>query len=361
MKEINPHDVTALTTWLTEIPSVYGEEAEIADEVEALLLPVFGRDRVRRIGNSLVAYPAQRPELPTVSLVGHLDTVPPQQDLPPSVRDGKVWGCGASDMKGGLAVMLNLALSGVLEESPYNLSYVFYDREEGSFDNNGLQPLLEGLDWLRELDLAIFLEPTDNTLQIGCIGAIQATAAFIGRRAHSARPWEGENAIHKAGPLLAKLKELRPRNVEVQGLVFREVLTAFLASGGTARNVVPDRFELNLNYRFAPGRSLEEAQEEMARIVGSGCELSFTDLAPAGPMDMSSPILQQFIREADLEPRPKQGWTDVARFGLFGVNAVNFGPGSTAQAHQRNEHIEIAALERGREMLLSFLSGARRD
>jgi succinyl-diaminopimelate desuccinylase len=345
-------DVAERTLQLCAIRSPIGEEAEIARYVAE-------QTQGERIGNAVVLGRVSG-EKPAVILAGHLDTVPLQPgDFPPHREDGRIFGRGASDMKGALAVMIELWKSLDRRALPVELVEVFYDREEGPYQQNGLGPLLEKRPDLKQAALALCLEPTDLTLQVGCCGSIHATLTFHGRSAHSARPWQGDNAIHKAGALLLYLQSLKPRDVRCGELTYREVMSVTRIEGFTGRNVVPARCELNLNFRFAPGRSLEEAAadvEALAKRFGAECRI--TDHAPAGPVILDNPLLQELraITAAPIEA--KQAWTDVAQLGAQGIAAANFGPGEQAQAHQKNESCSEEALLRGYRMLEAFLSGA---
>ncbi len=270
------------TLALCRIPSPIGQEQSLCDHLERLAR--LAQWPVRREGNALVIEGA-RP----LALVGHLDTVPAfPGDGEPRIENGRVYGKGASDMKGGLAVALALLRDLPPERRPH---VILYDREEGPYAENGLEPLL-AKKLLPSLSLAVCLEPTSNALQLGCVGSLHATVRFRGRSAHSARPWEGENAIHKAGRLLAKLASTERRPVRNGDLTYYEVAQVTRAEGGRARNVVPDLFELNLNYRFAPGTSIEEAKSRLADLVEDG-ELEFTDLSPSGPSCAANPDLQR--------------------------------------------------------------------
>jgi succinyl-diaminopimelate desuccinylase len=259
-------------------------------------------------------------------------------------------------MKSGLVVMQ--ALAGRLRRStlPFNLVFVLYDREEGPYVENGLGPVFEARRDLEGIDFAICLEPSDNVIQMGCCGSIQAQIQFTGKSAHSARPWQGENAIHKAGPLLSKLLALQPVDVDVAGFHFREVMNVTLASGGRARNIIPEALTLNLNYRFAPIRSLDEAKEEVRRLVGTEATITFTDLAPAGKVFADHPLLRRLVERTGSKIESKQAWTDVARLGLHGISAVNFGPGAGAQAHQAGERVAIEQIRACYLAMEKFLS-----
>lgn len=336
---------------LVSIPSVTGDEGAIARAVEALLAPL--PFQVTRVGNALAARGPVSGR-PLVTLVGHLDTVPPAPvDLDVRVEGTRLYGRGASDMKGGLAVMLALAQD--LAPSPYDLGLVFYDREEGPDAENGLEPLLAAVPWVRGSVLGFCLEPSENDVQQGCMGSMHARVTFEGRAAHSARPWQGENAIHKAARVLGVLASLAPRDVEVGGLTFREVMVATVAQGGRTRNVVPDRFEIIVNHRFAPGVSLDEAERRIRHLVGADARVDIVDRSPAGPVVQGNPHLDRFLALTGAGVAPKQAWTDVARLAAWGIPAVNFGPGLPAQCHQAGEYTEIPQLVEGYRRLHRFL------
>jgi len=328
------------TLELCRIPSPTGGEGPLCDLLERWAAEHFDRGEILRRGNSLVLGQADH-KAPTIALLAHLDTVPSFPGDGGARRAGpRIHGKGASDMKGGLAVALQL-IEALPEAGPRPV-LVLYEREEGPYLENGLEQLLaERL--IPKVTLAICLEPTDNAVQLGCVGTLHARVRFRGKSAHSARPWEGENAIHKAGALLTLLSERAPLPVVIDGLTFHEVLSATRAEGGRARNVVPDLFELNLNYRFAPGRSIIAAEEEVRRVVGPGAEIEFLDRSPSGPSCRQNPLVQRLLKEG-VRAEPKQAWTDVARLALHGIDAINFGPGQTAQAHQVDEWAEVAAL-----------------
>lgn len=342
-----------LTLALCRIPSETGDERAIADDLEARCRALLGSEHVLRLGDSVVALPPRRADRPTIGLFGHSDTVKPADDQPVEIRDGRVFGCGASDMKGGLAVMLAL----LAEQSALgcNLVAVFYDKEEGPSTENGLEPVLAS-GCLPTMDLAVCLEPTDNRIQAGCVGGLHATVTFRGKRAHSARPWQGENAIYRAIPVLERLKAFGRREVQVGPLTFYEVMNATMASTANSRNVVPDAFALNVNYRFAPGKSVETAEQELQALVGADAEVAVIDVAPSGAVCLDHPLLiawqdAQAQAGEPLEVEAKQAWTDVARLAARGIPAVNFGPGETAQAHQANESLPVAYLETGYQAL----------
>jgi succinyl-diaminopimelate desuccinylase len=356
--------LAARTEALCAIASPIGHEQAICDDVERWARPRFAE--VRRIKNSLVIgvdaplAGAASPARPTVALCGHLDTVPihaADEGRFPRREQGRLVAPGASDMKSGVAVGMEISARLAGAGRFCDLVLVLYSREEGPYAENELGDVLREVPELSRAALAICLEPTDCLLQLGCVGSIHGTAIFQGRSAHSARPWQGENAIHKAGALLVHLAERQPRDATSGGLRFREVISATRIEGGRARNVIPDRCAMNLNFRFAPDRSLERARHELEALVGQfGGELEIVDLSPACPAYADHPLVQRLAARTGAPSEPKQAWTDVARLAAAGIPAVNFGPGTTSQSHQAGEWVELAALERFYRMLERFLA-----
>jgi succinyl-diaminopimelate desuccinylase len=355
------------TEALCAVSSPIGHEAALCDEVA--LWAVQRGLASRRVKDSLViqvdpasqgdpasAVPGERP---LVALCGHLDTVPIHAEDAgrfPRREGGRIVAPGASDMKSGVAVALELAERLPRADRFCDLALVLYAREEGPFEENELGDVLREVHEVRRAGLAVCLEPTDGALQLGCVGSVHATVTFSGRSAHSARPWQGENAIHKAGALLAHLAGLAPREAAAGGLTYREVISATRIEGGRARNVVPDRCTLNVNFRFAPDKPLEAAVEELARLAERfGGVARVTDRSPACPAFSDHPLVQRLARRSGANVEAKQAWTDVARLAAAGVPAVNFGPGATSQAHQVGEWVEVAAIERCYRMLEAFL------
>lgn len=337
-------ELAALTLELCRIPSETKHEAEIADWVQRRCTAVAGAAAVTRIGHSVVCDPAGDAEgLPIVALVGHLDTVKCAEDQAYAIADGRVYGCGASDMKAGVAVMLAL-LDRWRELRGARPVWIFYDAEEGPAEENGLQPVLES-GVLPAIDFAFILEPTDMGLQPGCMGTMQATVTVHGTRAHSARPWQGENAIYRAIPLLERFAKLERRAVTFGELTFYEVSVVTQVMTANSKNVVPDAVTLNVNVRFAPGNTAEAAEAELRGIVGDLGEVEIDDCAPSGDVHVDHPLIRDWLAREALPVRPKQAWTDVARFTSNGIAAVNFGPGETSQAHQANEWCSIDSLE----------------
>ena len=350
MSHVASRDLVRTTLDLVSIPSVTGDEGAICSRVEAWARECVATDEVRRVGNALLVTPAPRGGRPVVGLFGHLDTVIPSDGQPCRIDGDRLFGCGASDMKAGLAVMMAL----VEERSAFHcdLVAVFYDREEGPQAESGLIPVLP---LLPSLDLAVMLEPTANHLQLGCMGTLHARLAFRGRRAHSARPWEGDNAINHALPVLERLRCRERQEVRVGGLSFYEVMTATSMQTRNSLNVVPDELLVNVNYRFAPGRGAESAQAEVLDVVAGEAAVEFRDLAPAGDVCREHPLVVQWLERCPMPVEPKQAWTDVARLTAHGVPAVNFGPGEPSQAHQAGEWVPVASLGQGYERMAALL------
>jgi succinyl-diaminopimelate desuccinylase len=322
------------TLELIDIPSESRDESRLADHIASVL-------DVADLGDTCLLVRRGAPVL----LAGHLDTVPAQGNLPGRIEGGRVHGLGASDMKGALAVMVELALAGA------PLDCLFFGREELPGQFSALSPLLE-----RErlaYELVVMMEPTANELHAGCVGNMNATWTFTGRSAHSARPWDGVNAIHEAARGIAALAGCEREEHVFDGLTFYEVASVTEIHGGIAANVVPDRVVCGVNYRFAPGRTVEEATARLRELCTGG-ELVVESVAPSGPVATSNPRTQALIATGDLRVAPKQAWTPVAEFGRAGLDGINFGPGEPAQAHRRDESVEIAALVRAYEVLEAF-------
>lgn len=334
--------------WLVDIPSETGHEAEICDAVSRRLA---GLPQTRVQDSLVVGEPSGRP---IVALVGHLDTVPRQGQGPARVEDGRLYGLGASDMKAGLAVMIRLLPE--VAHGPYDVVGIFYAAEEGPHDANQLRAVLADVEWLRRVDCAVILEPTDGRLEYGCNGVINARVGFRGRASHSARPWWGENAVTKAGEWLATMHRLEPRPYVEGGLEYRRTVAVTRARGGVANNVVPATFELNVNMRFTPDMTLDEAVAELEEICSPADDFEVTDTAPAGSISADHPIIARLAAISGAERAGKQGWTDAARFSEIDVPAINYGPGEAAQAHQADESVEIAAMDRVYAVLSQLLT-----
>ncbi|MQA87685.1 MAG: succinyl-diaminopimelate desuccinylase [Streptosporangiales bacterium] len=347
-------DAGALTRQIVDIESASGNEKALADAVEEALraLPHL---TVERDGDSVVAHTGLgRPE--RVVLAGHLDTVPVADNLPSRQVDGRLYGCGTSDMKSGIAVQLRLAAT--VPEPRREVTYVFYECEEIEAERNGLGRLSRAHPaWLAG-DFAILLEPTGGIVEGGCQGSLRVEVIARGERAHSARPWMGRNAVHEAGAILDALRSYRPRQPTIDGLQYHEGLNAVFVQGGVAGNVIPDECVVTVNYRFAPDRSQEQA-EAHAREVFAGFDVRVVDSAPGAPPGLGHPAAAAFVQAIGGEPRAKFGWTDVARFAQLGVPAVNYGPGEPSLSHTRDEYVELAQVRECEERIRAWLSSPR--
>lgn len=347
-----------LTLELVQIPSETTFEAAIAEDLERRCRQLVG-DSVIRVGNSVIAWTPKRPDRPVLGFFGHSDTVKAASDQPYEIKDGRVYGCGASDMKGSLAVML-LMLEEWEEAQLAQGIFVFYDKEEGPMAESGMPAVLDRLkqEGLFEMDLALCLEPTDGECQVGCIGSNHILAKVKGKRAHSARPWHGTSAVTQAIPLLTYLGEREPWRVDISGFIFADVMTVTAAETFNSRNVVPDVLELNINHRFHPGVSSEQAYAAALKELApfkDVVDFTLVDSAPSGRVEAEHPLLAEWTQRFGIKIRPKQAWTDVARLSIEGIPAANYGPGATAQAHQAGEWIEIDALVEAYHALRALL------
>ena len=339
--------------WLVGIPSPTGEEEALCTAVARRLSPAYGAGGLVRIGNALVVgQPSGRPLL---TLYGHLDTVPAQGNERPEMREGRMFGVGAADMKSGLAVMLGLLEDEEIRRGPFDVVAVFYDREEGPAHENGLEGVLDAVPWLSGSELAVVMEPTDLELQLGCQGSMNATIGFRGTAAHSARPWLGENAVTKAGAWLATMHQREPELVVVSGLEFRELFSVTSAHGGLARNVIPPRFEVNLNFRFPPSLTLDDAEARLRVAASAADEIEIVDRAPPAPIPAGNPHLERLERTSRTIRTGKQAWTDVARLAQRDIAAVNYGPGEAALAHRADESAPLEHLDEAFRVMKEFL------
>ena len=339
---LNPNaDVVELTRAICDIESVSGNERELADAIEAALrqaphLEVF------RHQDAVVARTNLGREKRVV-IAGHIDTVPVADNLPTKLlnmeRAHVLWGRGSVDMKAGVAVQLKLAVE--VPEPNVDVTWIFYDHEEVDSTLNGLGRLSRELPELLKADFAVLCEPTSALVEGGCDGTMRLEVRFSGVKAHSARPWMGKNAIHAAADLLARLQAWEPNEIEVDGLVYRESLNAVLISGGIATNVIPDEVVVTVNYRFAPSRNGAEAEAYVRSVLGEADSILVTDLAEGARPGLDLPEAMAFVAATGTTPRPKYGWTDVARFSALGIPAVNFGPGDPNKAHADDENVPV--------------------
>lgn len=336
--------LTDTLAWLVDIPSETGNERAIRDAIADRL----GGHPLKLVADSLVV---GDPGEGKVVLAGHTDTVPLQGHVGSMIEGDRLFGLGATDMKGGLAVMIHL-LEDLGTES---LVGIFYAGEEGPISGNELGPILDELKDLELAEAGIVLEPTNREMHVGCQGAINATVVFEGEPAHSARPWLGVNAVSRAGPFLTRVHNLEPEPKVVEGLEFKEVVSVTRAQGGVANNIIPGRFELNVNYRFAPDRSMEEAIHHLRELCSDADVFEITDSAPAAYPDVSHPLFQKLASASGGVIASKQGWTDVAQLAQHEIPAVNFGPGETSLAHKPGESVSLDDLDWAYQALASVL------
>lgn len=346
-------NLVELTMDLCNIESVSGSEQHLADAIQkALSLPHLS---VVRDGNAIVA--STNTAKPRVLIAGHIDTVPVANNLPAQLhhfeREQVIVGRGSVDMKGGVAVMLKLAAE--LKNAKYDISWIFYDNEEVDSAKNGLGRLAKNHPDLLIGQFAVLCEPTSALVEGGCNGTLRAIIRTRGVKAHSARPWMGENAIHKASPILEILSAFEPQTIEVDGLDYRESLNAVSVRAGIAGNVIPDLCEVEVNYRFAPSKDADSAKRQIEEIF-HGFEVEFVDVAPGARPGLATEPAKQFLVATGTTARPKYGWTDVARFSALGIPAVNYGPGDPSLAHADNENLPVGHLFDVEKGLRSWLS-----
>lgn len=347
-------DPIALTAALVDIPSVSRDERRIADEIEAALRAQAPHFEVIRNGDAVLARTnLGRPS--RVMLAGHIDTVPIADNLPSRIVDGEMYGCGTSDMKAGDAVFLHLAAT--ITEPTHDVTLVMYDCEEIESSANGLGRIERELrDWLTA-DVAILGEPSGGYIEAGCQGTIRVVISAKGTRAHSARSWLGDNAIHKLAPVLDRLASYQARSVDIDGCVYREGLSAVRIEGGIAGNVIPDAASVTVNFRFAPDRDVDQAVAHVHEVFdGLDVTLELTDAAAGALPGLTQPAAAALVAAAGGQVRAKYGWTDVARFAALGIPAVNYGPGDPNLAHRVDERVQVAAITAAADMLRTYLT-----
>jgi succinyl-diaminopimelate desuccinylase len=338
-------DLLQRTADLVAVPSVSLEEQRLADQVEAELRGIDGLDVERVDGNVVARTHLDRPM--RLVLAGHLDTVPANGNATPTIEDDVLWGLGSADMKGGLAVMLELAHT--LDDPAIDLTWIFYTGEEIASAHNGLGHLFRDRPDLVAGDVALLGEPTGGAIEAGCQGSMRVEVTLRGQRAHTARPWMGRNAIHRVGKILAILDAYEARRPVLDGCEFREAISAVGIEGGVAGNVVPDEVTLRINVRFAPDRTPAEAEVALREMLGDTVEPEddwrMVEAAIPAPPSMTHPLLAALRDRNGLGVRAKLGWTDVARFAAAGIPAANFGPGDSSVAHSADERVARAELE----------------
>lgn len=348
-------DVIDLACQLIDIPSVSGDERVIADLIEAVLMDAPHLN-VTRIGHTLVAR-TERGASRRVLIGGHLDTVPGNHARA-SVVDGVLSGLGSVDMKANVAIALRAALD--VTEPVYDVTYLLYDCEEVEAERNGLLRVLRERPELLECDVAILMEPSNGGVEAGCQGTMRVEVTIPGERAHSARAWMGTNAIHGAHRLLAALDAFEAEQPVVDGLTYREGLNAVGIRGGVAGNVIPDSCVVTLNYRFAPHRTEEQAREFLESFIAKAgvgdAVVEIVDSAPGARPGVNDPFIAGFVAAMGVSPRPKYGWTDVARFSALGVPALNFGAGDPSLAHHADEHVQVSQVREVEGLLRTWLT-----
>lgn len=345
-------DPVTLTAALVDIESVSGNEHRIADDIEQAL-DALGNLKIQRDGDAIVAS-THFNRTNRVILAGHLDTVPLADNIPSRRQGELLYGCGTTDMKSGVAVMLHIAALAARQEPRHDLTFVFYDNEEVEAVKNGLLRLVTTHpEWVFG-NFAILLEPTNAALEAGCQGTLRAVIRTTGRRSHSARAWLGDNAIHHAAAALARLENYRPRHVNIDGCIYREGLNAVAITGGVAGNIIPDICEITVNFRFAPDLTETQAADHV-REVFDGFDLTIVDSAPGALPGLKASGMPEFLAAIGGDVTAKYGWTDVARFSQLGIPAMNYGPGDPQLAHTREEHVNVHAIEKTAANLRAFL------
>jgi len=359
-------DIVALLEHLIAIKSPTGSEEPILDDLASRFRGAASGLGIHRSPSGLVVMTEGRPEpgprppapRPFIVLAGHVDTVPAQGDPGPRRQGDLLYGLGASDMKSGLAVMVQLGLTLDWRTLPADLALVFYGGEEGPFEGNTLGRLLEEVPLLLEADLAVLMEPTDNQIELGCVGCLNVEVAVPGEPCHSARPWLGRSAVGEAASWILEMSRREPVPRIVEGLLFRETAAITLLSSGSARNVIPGSLTANVNLRYAPDRTGEDVLREFSSGLPASWTWRLVDEAPPGRIDAGAPQVRRFLETVERPRRAKQGWTDVARFTARGVPAINFGPGIPELAHRRDEHVPVKNLEESLDWMRLFLQGS---
>ena len=344
-------DLLDLAAELVDVPSESHDEGTIADLFERRLKE-SSQLAVHRVGNSVVAKSELGREHRIV-IAGHLDTVPANSNAQARIEGDRLYGLGACDMKGGLAAQLAAALE--VNDPAVDVSFVFYPCEEVAAEHNGLKHLFEVRPDLVQGDVALLGEPTSAAIEAGCQGTVRVKALYRGQRAHTARPWKGQNAIHRLAPVLERLSNYDGLRPNVDGCEYREAMQAVYVDAGVAGNVVPDEAILTVNYRYAPDKDSTEAEQHVAELLEDCDELIVDDHAPASRPALQHPLLQTLISRNQLAVKAKLGWTDVARFSAHGIPASNFGSGDPSIAHTRDEYVERNEIERVYSALLDLL------
>ena len=344
------------TLELVDIPSESLHEAAIREHLRALVPARFAE--VFAGDDAFLWARERRAGAPLLVLAGHYDTVPAQANVPGRLADGAVHGCGASDMKGGVAVALELVRElAARDPGPVDVALLLFGREELPPRFDPLPAVFDGCPLVHEADLAVLLEPTDLEFQAGCVGNLTARVTFHGRSGHSARPWLADNALHRAIDGLARVAAHERREALVEGLPFFEVVSVTRLEGGVADNVVPATAVATVNLRYPPARSAAQAEEIVRTLVPTDATVEVIGNSPPGAVSVDAPLVRALRSAGDFPIAPKQAWTNVADFTAHGIPAVNFGPGATRYAHASDEQVEIASLVRAYEALRRVVLG----
>ncbi|MEY3495885.1 MAG: succinyl-diaminopimelate desuccinylase [Candidatus Nanopelagicales bacterium] len=344
-------ELSKLTLDLVNISSVSKDEKSIADSI-AEALKKYSHLKITRVNNSIVAQ-TNFGNKQRVVIAGHIDTVPANNNFPGKINNSEVIGLGSVDMKSGIAVALKLASE--ITSSNYDVTYLFYESEEIETKFNGLELITKQQKDLLDCDFAILMEPTNGILEVGCQGSLRFEVSTSGKRSHSARWWNGENAIHKTNKILEILNNYKSREPEIDGHKFREGLQAVKVNGGIAGNVVPDSVTISINHRFAPDTSIDQATQNMKTLF-KDFNFQLVDAANAAPTGLSNPLIKEFVSNIGKNVAPKFGWTDVARFANAGIPAINFGPGDPNLAHHPEEKVLISQINDVYESLKNWLT-----
>lgn len=340
-----------LTLDLVNISSVSKDEKSIADSIEKALQE-YSHLKITRVNNSLVAQ-TNFGNKQRVVIAGHIDTVPANNNFPGKMTNSEIIGLGSVDMKSGIAVALRLAAE--ITNSNFDITYLFYESEEIETKFNGLELITKQQKDLLNCDFAILMEPTNGILEVGCQGSLRFEVSSTGKRSHSARWWNGENAIHKTNKILEILNNYKSREPEIDGYKFKEGLQAVKINGGIAGNVVPDSVSVSINHRFAPDTTIDQATTNMKNLF-KDFNFHLVDAANAAPTGLANPLIKEFVSNVGKNIAPKFGWTDVARFANAGIPAINFGPGDPNLAHHPDEKVSIIQINDVYETLKKWLT-----
>ena len=338
-----------LTRELISIDSVTGKEDSIIQFIHNYLKKEGYKKDLTLYDGGLIA--GDENKEPVIALVGHVDTVPISNKQKTSNESNMLYGRGAVDMKSGLSVMIKT----LINYQEKNIIGVFYKGEEGLKEHNGLETLFPQIRNKFSISFGIIFEPTNNEVQLGCQGVINAELKIKGVEAHSARPWLGENAIYKSIPVLEKLRDLNVDSIFVDDLEYKEVVNVTTINGGNAKNVIPGELTCGVNYRFSPDKKNKDAIKSLTDLLSEFGELLILDIAESAYPNKDHESVQKFINLTGVNVEPKQAWTDIARFTQAGIAAVNFGPGDPEFAHKADENISVSDINNCYSLVENFI------